>query len=196
MRPAGGRAMVPVAKTRLASETMPSQLRTQPLTRDEVDQAYPLLREIRKDCTPESWRRYAASRLAPSSDVYASPGLVVTRLQSGIRAVASYRVDTGIADERMLRVRDVMVLGRPYAETLARHTLGGLLDVACRFECAVVQVELTHASLWLNRLWCDPRGALFRMPVICLVPGWASDDVPPEGRPGPAGEVVEFPAQR
>lgn len=172
---------------------MLTDLRSRPLTAELVDLAFPLARELHGTITPPLWREQARPRLSPDPDVYVAPGALVTALGPGLRALAFFDVDPAPSARRNLAVHDVVVLGRPFAETLARQVLGGLLDVASRFGCRTMTVRLTRPGQWLYRLWSDPQGNLFRIPVTCMMVE-EPNDPPHPGDTG--GQVIAFPVAR
>ena len=65
----------------------------------------------------------------------------------------------------------IIVLGMPAGQPVARSLLQHLFAIAGAHRCGAIRVDLSEPMAWLAREWSDPRGELFRFPVICFLPG-------------------------
>ena len=81
-------------------------------------------------------------------------------------------------DLTTLAVRDVIVLGMPAGQPVARSLLQHLFAIAGAHQCGAIRVDLSKSMKWMAREWSDPQGELFRFPVICFLPG-STTPVPP-----------------
>lgn len=148
-----------------------SEIHTERLCAEKVDQAYPLVRELRENLTLEDWREYAASYLGPATMDQRHRGILVAEYRGTIRGLLCYDVLTDLVDSATLAVHDVIVLGVPAGQPAARSLLQHLFAVAGAHQCGVIRVDLSATMKWLAREWSDPSGDLFRFPVLCFLPG-------------------------
>lgn len=148
-----------------------SEIRTSLLGSDKVDQAYPLVRELKDNLTLEAWREYAQGYLGPASAEKGHRGIIGAEYRDCIRGLLCYEVLTDLVDLTTLAVHDVVVLGMPAGQPVARSLLQHLFAIAGAHRCGAVRVDLSDRMAWLAREWSDPKGQLFRFPVICFLPG-------------------------
>jgi hypothetical protein len=148
-----------------------SEIRTCPLSVDRIDQAYPLVRELKDNLTLEAWRIYARGYIGPASVDGGHRGIIGAEFRDCIRGLLCYDVLTDLVDLTTLAVRDVIVLGMPAGQPVARSLLQHLFAIAGAHRCGAIRVDLSEPMAWLAREWSDPRGELFRFPVICFLPG-------------------------
>lgn len=177
----------------MPSRSAISEIRTNRLSADKIDQAYPLVRELRDNLTLEAWRTYAESYLGPATMGHHHRGIIVAEYRGTIRGLLCYDVLTDLADSATLAVRDVIVLGVPAGQPAARSLLQHLFAIAGAHQCGVIRVDLTSTMGWLAREWSDPSGELFRFPVLCFLPG-SSIPAPP-GAAWPT-QTVDEPVKR
>lgn len=162
----------------MANRSAISEIFTNRLSAEKIDQAYPLVRELRDDLTLEAWRSYAETYLGPATMRRCHRGIIVAEYRDTIRGLLCYDVLTDIAESAILAVRDVIVLGVPAGQPAARSLLQHLFAIAGAHQCGVIRVDLSNTMTWLAREWSDPSGDLFRFPVLCFLPG-SSVPVPP-----------------
>ena len=155
----------------MSSKSTISEIRTSRLSAGRIDQAYPLVRELREDLTLEAWREYVESYLGPATATQGHRGIIVAEYRDCIRGLLCYDVLTDLADSTVLSVRDVVVLGLPAGQPVARSLLQHQFAIAGAHQCAAIRVDLSESMKWLAREWSDPEGELFRFPVICFLPG-------------------------
>lgn len=150
----------------------------QALTPSFVDQAYTLAREANASLTLEDWRRFAARRAAGRPTDLQSPGIMVVVRNELIRGLATFSSEPDQGGVRLLAAADIVIMDRARKERVSRELLGGLLDVALRDNCARLRAALPRSSAWLDKMWADPDGSLFRLPIECIrTPGPAPDQV-------------------
>ena len=155
----------------MPSERNISEIRTSRLNAERIDQAYPLVRELRENLTLETWRDYAQSYLGPATAQQGHRGIIIADYRDCIRGLLCYDVLTDLVDSTTLAVRDVVVLGLPAGQPVARSLLQHQFAIAGAHRCATIRVDLSDPMKWLAREWSDPEGELFRFPVICFLPG-------------------------
>lgn len=155
-----------------------SEIRTGLLSADKIDQAYPLVRELKENLTLEAWRDYAEAYLAPAASDKGHRGIIGAEHRDCIRGLLCYDVLTDLVDLTTLAVRDVIVLGMPAGQPVARSLLQHLFAIAGAHQCGAIRIDLSKSMKWLAREWSDPQGELFRFPVICFLPG-SPTPVPP-----------------
>ena len=148
-----------------------SEILTDRLDAERIDQAYPLVRELKQNLTLEVWRDYAESYLGPAPVEQGHRGIIVAEYRNCIRGLLCYDVLTDLVDSTTLAVRDVVVLGLPAGQPVARSLLQHQFAIAGAHNCGAIRVDLSDPMAWLAREWSDPEGDLFRFPVICFLPG-------------------------
>ena len=148
-----------------------SEILTDRLDAKRIDQAYPLVRELKENLTLEAWRDYAEAYLGPATVEQGHRGIIVAEYRDCIRGLLCYDVLTDLVDSTILAVRDVVVLGLPAGQPVARSLLQHQFVIAGAHRCAAIRVDLSDPMTWLAREWSDPEGELFRFPVICFLPG-------------------------
>lgn len=148
-----------------------TEIRTGRLDAGKIDQAYPLVRELREALTLEAWRDYAATYSGLAIADKDHRGIVFAEYRNCIRGLLCYDVLTDLVDLTTLSVRDVIVLGMPAGQPAARSLLQHLFAIARAHQCSAIRVDLTEPMQWLAREWSDPEGELFRFPVTCFLPG-------------------------
>lgn len=148
-----------------------SEIRTSLLSTNKIDQAYPLVRELKDNLTLEAWRDYAKAYSAPATADKGHRGIVAAEYRDCIRGMLCYDVLTDLVDLTTLAVRDVIVLGLPAGQPVARSLLQHLFAIAGAHQCGAIRIDLSDAMGWLAREWSDPEGELYRFPVLCFLPG-------------------------
>lgn len=155
-----------------------SEIRTCLLITDMIDQAYPLVRELKENITLEEWRDYAKAYLGPATIDKGHRGIIGAEYRDCIRGLLCYDVLTDLVGQKTLSVRDVIVLGLPAGQPVARSLLQHLFAIAGAHQCSAIRIDLSDSMKWLAREWSDPEGELFRFPVICFLPGSTSPAPP------------------
>jgi hypothetical protein len=148
-----------------------SQIRTSRLNAEKIDQAFPLVRELKDNLVLEAWRDYAEAYLQPATINQRHRGIIAAEYRDCIRGLLCYDVLTDLVDLTSLAVRDVIVLGMPARQPVARSLLQHLFSIAGAHQCGAIRIDLSEPMTWLAREWSDPEGELFRFPVICFLPG-------------------------
>lgn len=148
-----------------------SEIRTYLLSTDKIDQAYPLVRELKENLTLEAWRDYAQGYLGPTTAKKGHRGMIAAEHRDCIRGLLCYDVLTDLGDSTTLAVRDVVVLGLPAGQPVARSLLQHMFAIAGAHRCGAIRIDLSESMQWLAREWSDPEGELFRFPVLCFLPG-------------------------
>ncbi len=155
-----------------------SEIRTSLLSTDQIDQTYPLVRELKTNLTLEAWRDYAQACLAPVAADKGHRGIVAAEYRDCIRGLLCYDVLTDLVNLTTLAVRDVIVLGLPAGQPVARSLLQHLFTIAGAHQCGAIRIDLSDSMKWLAREWSDPEGELYRFPVLCFLPGSTTPDPP------------------
>ncbi len=155
-----------------------SEIRSSQLDAAKIDQAYPLVRELKANLTLEAWRGYAEAHLGSATTNQGHRGIIAAEYRDCIRGLLSYDVIPDLVDLTTLSVRDVIVLGVPAGQPAARSLLQQLFAIAGAHRCGAIRITLSEPMSWLAREWSDPDGELFRYPVICFLPG-SSTPAPP-----------------
>jgi hypothetical protein len=138
---------------------------------DKVEQAFPLVRELRHDLTLEAWREYARLYFALKPIDEGHRGIVVAEHAGYLRGLLSYDVLPELFDRKTMAVRDVVVPVLPAGQPAARSLLEELFDICEAHGCGSIRIDLTNGMEWLAREWSDPAGRVFRLPVTCFVTG-------------------------
>lgn len=141
---------------------------TQALTHAFVDQAYTLAREADRALTLDAWRRFATPLAAEQPDEMRSPGVMVVLRNELIRGLATFRWKHDADHMRFLAARDIVIMDRARKERVSQELLGGLIEIAIRDHCARVRAELPRSSAWLDPMWSDPEGSIYRLPIECI----------------------------
>lgn len=158
----------------------------------KIDQAYPLVRELKENISLEAWRDYAETYLKPATTSRRHRGIIAAEYRGCIRGLLCYDILPDLVDLTTLAVRDVVVLGMPAGQPAARSLLQQLFTIAGAHRCGAIRIDLSESMKWLAREWSDPEGELFRFPVICFLPGstvpapagatWQSQAIDPSAR--------------
>jgi len=144
-----------------------SEFSTLHLSSRKIDQAYPLIRELRADLTLEGWREYVGPFMAPRPVKKRHRGIIITEYRQFIRGLLIYDTSGNVADRKTLNVSDIVVPLLPAGQRAARSLLQKLFEIAQSHGCEKISVDLTKGMEWLAREWSDPGGHLFRVPVTC-----------------------------
>jgi hypothetical protein len=155
-----------------------SEIRAGRLAAAKIDQAYPLVRELKQNLSLETWRDYAETYLQPASTSRRHRGIIAAEYRDCIRGLLCYDILTDLVDLTTLAARDVVVMGMPAGQPAARSLLQQLFAIAGAHRCGAIRIDLSESMGWLAREWSDPEGELFRFPVICFLPG-SSVPAPP-----------------
>lgn len=139
----------------------------QALTHAFVDQAYTLAREANHALTLDAWRRFASPLAAEQPHDMRSPGVMVILRNELIRGLATFRWKHDGDHMRYLSARDIIIMDRARKERVSQELLGGLIEIALRDRCMRVHAELPRSSAWLDKLWSDPEGSIYRLPIEC-----------------------------
>lgn len=145
-----------------------SEIRSSRMSVDRIDQAYPLVRELRDDLTLEAWRVYAQSFFVLRPIEEGHCGIVVAEHRGYIRGLLSYNILPDLIERKTMVVRDVIVPLLPASQPAARSLLQEVFSIAEAHHCGQARIELSEGMGWLAREWSDPQGQLFRFPVICI----------------------------
>lgn len=141
------------------------------LSGGKIDQAYPLIRELREDLTLDDWREYSRSYFAPRPVDKGQRGILVAEDRHCIRGLLSYDTLADVANRKTLNIRDVMVPQLPAGQSAALSLLQELFEIAEARRCDSIRINLTKGMEWLVREWSDPVGRLYRFPVVCFFTG-------------------------
>ena len=155
----------------MPSQSNLTEVHTYRLHAGKIDQAYPLVRELKENLTLDAWRDYADSYLGPACAEQGHRGIIAAEFRDCIRGLLRYDILTDLADSTSLAVRDVIVMGMPAGQPAARSLLQHLFSIAGAHQCGAIRIDLTEPMAWLAREWSDPEGNLYRFPVICFLPG-------------------------
>lgn len=140
----------------------------QALTPGFVDQAYTLAREANAALTLEEWRRFAIPRTSGQPTHMRSPGVIVVLRNDLIRGLATFNCETASTGAQTLSAEGIVIMDRIRKERVSQELLSGLLDVALSNNCKRLRAALPRSSTWLDKLWSDPDGNVFRMPIDCI----------------------------
>jgi len=155
----------------MARNSSISEIRTTRLNAGQIDQAYPLVRELRNDLTLEAWRVYADAYLGPADVDSGHRGILIAEYRDYIRGLLCYDVLADLADLTSLAVRDVIIPSMPSGQPAARNLLQHLFSIAGAHQCGTIRIDLSEQMKWLVREWSDPEGELYRYPVLCFISG-------------------------
>jgi hypothetical protein len=142
--------------------------RTQALTHAFVDQAYTLAREADHTLTLDAWRRFATPLAAELPTEMRAPGVMLVLRKDLIRGLATFRWKPDVDGARLLAARDIVIMDRARKERVSQDLLGGLIEIALRDHCSRVHAELPRSSAWLDTMWSDPEGSIYRLPIECI----------------------------
>ncbi len=135
---------------------------------DKIEQAFPLVRELREDLTLDAWRDYARSYFALKPIEESHRGIIVAEHGGYLRGLLSYDVLPGLFGRKSMAVRDVIVPALPAGQQAARSLLQELFEIADAHCCDSIRIDLTAGMEWLAQEWSDPAGRVFRLPVTCF----------------------------
>ena len=152
-------------------ECRPVEFSTYRMGADKIEQAFPLVRELRGDLTLEAWRDYARSYLALKPIDEGHRGIVVAEHAGYLRGLLSYDVLPELFGRKTMAVRDVIVPALPAGQPAARSLLEELFDICQAHRCGSIRIDLTKGMEWLAEEWSDPAGRVFRLPVTCFFSG-------------------------
>ena len=136
----------------------------QQITRDRIDQAYPLARLARPSLSLDRWRRLCAGADDdPSATMVPRGALLLLDRAGWIRGLCSYRVESGAARIPRLSV-DIFALAALFGrEELCGRMMEALQRIAMAHGCQAIDMQELDAREC--RLW-HPKGAFI---PICSV---------------------------
>ena len=156
----------------------------QALTAAFVDPSYTLAREANATLTLEEWRRYAYPRTAENPMDFKFPGILLVLRNDFIRGLAAFRCTQNQSGMQTLFAENIVIMDRARKEQVSQDLLGGLLSVALRENCEGIHAVLPRSSAWLDKLWSDPSGNVYQLPIVCV------RATAPMGNNTPDGTVV------
>jgi len=130
---------------------LPDALVLRPLARNQIGQAFALVRQELPDATERRWAAFAASRTGAAS-AGSGRGIMTLQSQAGyILGLFVYDVRDELHEGRTLHVTSVAVAQLIGRRTLARQLADGMAATARLHGCMMVDVELPES---------DPHGDL------------------------------------
>lgn len=119
----------------------------------EIDQAYPLMRELCQEPTIDDWRDYAAELVDASSSLRRDAGVVVLEdHRRYLRGLFVYRVVPSLRYRRTLVVEHIAVPRSFDRRRVANHLIMTAQVFATRHRCQAIYTALEPANRWLDEL--------------------------------------------
>jgi hypothetical protein len=143
-------------------------VRTAHLSPDRLEQAWPLIREIAGDASLDRWRAFARTMQSPVDPQAARRGILVAERKRTIRGLVTYETVADLSSERVLQLRNAVVmdlaLREPIAAALYRHAL----DIAVRAGCGGMRLEVAPPMAWIGDVWEKEAAAPDGLPVTVV----------------------------
>jgi hypothetical protein len=118
------------------------------LERAQIAQAYPMVRELLRDLTPEAWQAFAAKIMDHSDAEAGRTGVIVAESDDGhIRGLFVFRVEDDLDQGTTLVVQHFITpgLGR---RTVAEALYSEIREITQRFTCDAIHVEVPPETSW------------------------------------------------
>ncbi len=115
--------------------------------------AFPLAREAVGDVTPDRWRE-TVDKLAGEDACQDHPGGIVVAERNGFpRGLFTYEATDFLAVERLLLVRNLVVMEFVRRVDAASVLFDHMGELAEMFSCGGVHVDLPPVSAWIQNHW-------------------------------------------
>lgn len=119
-----------------------------PLTKRQIDQAFPLIRTIAPGLPVERWRAFAARRVGRPGPSVAARGIMTVQNGHGyIHGLFSHTVDEHLHHGRVLQVDTVVVLDLFDAAGVAAALIRAMESVARALGCDAIHTSLPDAAV-------------------------------------------------
>lgn len=125
---------------------MPDAFVLRPLTRQQIRQAYPLVRSHVPEVSEARWDAFARARTAAAGTVR-KDGIMTLQNQTGyILGIFVYDVRDDLQAGRILSVAHTTIAELVGQQTLTEHLLEGMFTVARLHDCAAIDVQLPQSG--------------------------------------------------
>lgn len=124
------------------------------LTEAQVDQAYPLVREVVASLSVPEWQRYAGRLLASGRGLRRESGIIAA-LGFGtiyIRGLCAYRIFPDPLGRDRLIAGCFAVPTTIDCESVARELIGGCRAIAEAHGCEALHIHLVERNRWIEPL--------------------------------------------
>lgn len=119
----------------------------------EIDQAYPLLRELSQELTIDDWRNYARELVDRSSGLRRDAGIIVIEAERRyLRGFFVYRAVPSFHHRRTLVIEHVAVPSSFDRRRVATCVIRTAQYLALRHRCRAIYTALEPANRWLGEL--------------------------------------------
>lgn len=124
------------------------------LTEAQVDQAYPLVREVVGSLSVPEWQRYAGRLLASGRGLRRESGIIAAIGPGSIylRGLCAYRIFPDPVGEDRLIAGCFAVPATIDCEAVARELIGGCRAIADAHGCHALHVHLVERNRWIEPL--------------------------------------------
>lgn len=121
-----------------------------PLTAEQVDIAYPLVRELFHSLTMEQWRYYARQLIAKKRRAASQRGInAAERPERYLRGLFTHHVMPDVEQGKRLMIDCVVVPDAVDRTVLTESLLRAIEQLADQHRCKVVQVQLGAHNYWM-----------------------------------------------
>ena len=149
-------------------------LKTHRLRKAQIGQAFPVIQEVSRNLTLETWTDYAEGLLSGSASGAETSGVIVAETQSKrIRGLFVYKVEESLNYGLSLVIQHLVLpgLGRT---TVATALYDSIRRLAAKNKCESIRIEITPETKWemeffrkqghrvINWLLCLPTHAPIR----------------------------------
>jgi hypothetical protein len=119
------------------------------LGKDQIPQAFPLVREAGRCDSLESWQDYATEYLSGTEDGAWPSGIVVAEQSNRcIVGLFAFVVHPCLRSGRVLSVSELTVMVPFGREEIAARLLGAVADIAARHRVRASEIELGRGAAW------------------------------------------------
>ncbi len=118
------------------------------LERTQIAQAFPMVRELLRDLTPEAWQAFAAKVMDDSDARAGRTGVIVAESEDGhFRGLFVFRVEDDLDQGTTLVVQHFITpgLGR---RTVAEALYSEIREITQRLACDAIRVEVPPETSW------------------------------------------------
>lgn len=124
------------------------------LTEAQVDQAFPLVREIACSLSIGEWQRYASRMLTSERGLRREGGIIVAHQHGSIyiRGLCAYRLFPELFARDRLVTGCFAVPETIDCDSVARELIGACGSIAEAHGCRAVQVQLVDRNQWIEPL--------------------------------------------
>ena len=123
-------------------------MKTHHLRKAQIGQAFPVIQEVSRDLTLETWVDYAEGLLSGTSAAPEISGVIVAETQSKrIRGLFVYKVEDSLDHGRSLVIQYFVLpgLGRT---TVATALYDSIRRLAAENKCDCIRIEVTPETKW------------------------------------------------